>query len=170
MNRSPSNMDRSRPFVWALLFFVSGCQADCVRRCHLDPVEQDLNRWKSQRAKLGPERTKLISRVKEFEDKVFVNQKAALDLLKADLTHRCTRFALKLSEIKVKTRTVGRVHKKELKGFRRLAESYRILQTAFEVEDAKGIRRGLSIRQQALRLIRGAEQGKKKLERQYFRR
>ena len=150
--------------------WMTGCQADCVQRCQLDPVEQDLKRWKAQRASLAKHRRKLMERVREFEGKVFVNQKAALDLLKDDLTSRCEKFVGRLKAVRVKTTTVGRVHRRELKGFSRLAESYRILQQAFEGENPSGIKKGLAIRREALRLIRGAELAGQKLERKYIRR
>ena len=118
-----------------VLSWITGCQADCVQRCHLDPVEQDLKRWKEQRAALAKDRRRLMERVREFEGKVFVNQKAALDLLKDDLTSRCEKFVGRLKAVRVKTTTVGRVHRRELRGFSRLTDSYRILQKAFEGED-----------------------------------
>ena len=152
-----------------LILFSPGCQADCVRRCQLDPVEQDLNRWKSQRAALAEQRRELMQRVREFDDKVFVNQKAALDLLRADLAKRCADFVKRLRAVKVGTAAVHRAHRLELDGFAKLAESYSILQSAFETENASGIRRGLKTRQRALRLIRGAEVARQKLERKYWR-
>lgn len=129
-----------------------------------------MKRLKSQRAALAKQRRELMERVREFEDKVFVNQKAAYDLLRADLARRCTDFAERLKAVKVRTAPVRRAHRLELNGFAKLAQSYSILQTAFETENASGIRRGLRTRQRALRLIRGAEVARQKLERKYWRR
>lgn len=147
-----------------------GCGVDCARKCHLDPVERDVDRWKSQLSALATQRRELMQRVREFEDKVFVNQKAALDLLKADLAERCSKFVRRLAAVEVETVPVRRVHKREVEGFRNLARSYAILQSAFENENAHGIRRGLQIRRDALVKIRGAELARLKLERKYTRR
>lgn len=151
------------------LFCITHCQSDCVRRCGLDPVEVDLKRYKKQRAELSQETNELMSRVDEFEDKVFVNQRAALDLLRADLTERTSVFARKFAGIRVETDVVREVYEKELEGYKNLAKAYRVLQNAFETNDASSIRKGLKLREKGLRLVRGAEMELNKLERKYWR-
>lgn len=146
------------------------CHTDCVSRCGLDPVEVDLKRFKAQRRELRGERRALMQRVDEFEDKVFVNQRAALDLLRADLTERSARFVRAFAGVEIETETVGKVYRKELTGYEKLASAYSTLQTAFETNDASMIRKGLKLREEGLRLIKGANAQRNKLERKYWRR
>lgn len=150
--------------------FAVSCHSDCVSRCGLDPVEVDLKRFKKQRRQINPHRRALMARVKEFEDKVFVNQRAALDLLRADLTDRAASFAKKFAGMEIETQTVGKVYRRELKGYEKLAEAYSILQTAFETNDAALIRKGLRLRKEGLRAIKGAAMARNKLERKYWKR
>ncbi len=151
------------------LFCMAQCQSDCVRRCGLDPVEVDLKRYKKQREELSQETSELMARVDEFEDKVFVNQRAALDLLRADLTERASLFARKFAGISVETDVVREVYEKELEGYKNLAKAYRVLQNAFETNDASSIREGLELREKGLRLVKGSEIELNKLERKYWR-
>lgn len=152
-----------------LVMSLPGCFGRCVQRCQLDPVEQDLNRFKEERAKLSKEHRKLSARIKEFEDKVFVNQPATLDLLKADLTRRCRQFVARLSAIKVKTKTVGKILRTEVQGYQELARAYAMLQDAFEREDNSKIREGLKMRQKAMQLIEKARSHRLELRRKYTR-
>jgi hypothetical protein len=154
---------------WMLLSTAASCRSDCVSRCGLDPVEEDLKRFKAQRRELHAQRGKLMQRVREFEDKVFVNQRAALDLLRTDLTQRAARFVRKFAGVEIETRTVGRVYKKELNGYEKLARAYSVLQTAFETNDAELIRKGLHLRKEGLLMLEGAEEARDRLERKYWR-
>lgn len=162
---------RAHPYFLLFLFFAfsAHCRSDCVRRCGLDPIEVDLNRFKTQKAGISEETKMLKARVDEFEDKVFVNQRAALDLLRVDLVSRSAEYVRKFARMEIKTDVVKEIYEKELNGYKKLAEAYRILQNAFETNDSSLIRKGLSLREKGLHLVRGAEIDLNKLERKYWR-
>ncbi len=150
-----------------LFFFSAHCRSDCVTRCGLDPIEVDLNRFKKQKAEIAQDTRDLMARVEEFEDKVFVNQRAALDLLRVDLVSRSSEYVRKLAGMEIKTDVVKDIFEKELKGYEKLALAYRILENAFENNDAAMIRKGLALREKGLHLVKGAETELNELERKY---
>ena len=147
----------------------SGCRS-CVHRFELDPVEADVRRLEEQRARLAPERRELAERIQEFRDKVYVNQHAALDLLKLDLTERTRRFVARLRKIRVRTRPVRRVWRRELEAYEELAEAFSILQQAFQDEDNDRIRRGLALYERGLKDLESSRLALQRLRRKFSRR
>ena len=149
-----------------LLVNQGGCR-DCVRRFELDPVVSDLKTFEKQRAALAKQRKMLMDRIAEFQDKVYVNQKAAADLLRLDLLARTRRYLAAYRKIKVRTRSVRRVYHKELGALETLEKAYSTLLPALDKHDSPGIRRGLKLDEQAIRQLKAADLALQRLHRKF---
>jgi len=149
---------------------VPACSRGCVRSCDLDPVESDLRHFLKQREDMADQRRGLLARMKEFDDKVFVNQEAAADLLRADLVARADAFAKRYGHMTVKSRSVKRVYRKELAGYRTLARAYHILLDGLSTRNSAKIRKGLRLKDQGTRQMKGAALALQKLERKFRKR
>ena len=156
----------------SVLFLTTApaCSRGCVRSCDLDPVESDLRHFLSQRNDLADKRRALSARMKEFDDKVFVNQEAAADLLRTDLVARTDAFAKRYRQVSVKSRSVTRVYRRELAGYQTLARAYHILLDGLSSRNPAKIRKGLRLKDQGARQIKGAVLALQKLERKFRKR
>ncbi len=150
----------------ASLASLPGCR-DCVRRFELDPVIADLHRFDKQRAALSSQRKILMDRISEFQDKIYVNQKAAADLLRLDLLARTRRYLKAYRKIRVRTRPVRRIYRKELDAIETLEKAYRILLPALDSRDSDQIRVGLRLNDLARRELRAAKLAYQKFHRKF---
>ncbi len=147
----------------------TGCR-DCVRRFELDPVAVDLRQFEKQRGALAHERKMLMERIAEFQDKVYVNQQAAADLLRLDLLERTRRYLHAYRKIQVHSKPVRRIYVRELQAIKTLETAYRTLLPALDKQDAPGIRKGLKLDEQAIRRLRAAKLALQRLHRKFEKR
>jgi hypothetical protein len=138
-----------------------------VRSCQIDKVRNDVLDYRDRCKALAKEEGELKRRIAEFDGKIFTNQKAGVDLLKALLVEATEHYAERFSAITVRSRLIRPHHRQKARALRDLARAYRQLMKAYPREDFPGIRAGLRRREQAMRELAQAELRIHRLIRKY---
>ncbi len=151
------------------LLLVAVCAGSCTRlaRCEMDKVRADVLDYEVQTRPLAAEERRLRGRVAEFEGKVFTNQKAGVDLLRALLARATDDFARKLARVKVRSRLLRPHHRAKVAAYRELARAYRQLMDAYPRADFDAIRQGHRLRERAMRHLEAANLKLSRLIRKY---
>ena len=148
------------------------CAASCAKlaRCQMDKVRADVLHYEEQLKPLKKQERKLRERIDEFEGKIFTNQKAGVDLLKAELVRSTHDFAAKLAAVKVRSHLLRPHHRRKVIAYKRLAQAYEQLMAAYPRADFDAIRKGLKLRDRAMRERAAADLKLARLIRKYKRR
>lgn len=148
------------------------CAASCAKlaRCQMDKVRADVLHYEEQCGPLAKQERELSGRIDELEGKIFTNQKAGVDLLKAVLVRATHAYADKLAAIQVRSDLLRPLHRKKVIAYKRLAQAYEQLMAAYPRADFDAIRRGLKLRERAMRDRAAAELQLARLIRKYKRR
>ena len=149
----------------AAVLLLCGCAS--VRSCQIDKVRDDVLDYRDRCKSLEKEEQELKKRIAEFDGKIFTNQKAGVDLLKALLVQATERYAKRFAAISVRSRLIKPHHQKKARALKDLARAYRLLMKAYPREDFPGIRAGLALRKRAMRQLAQAELQINRLIRKY---
>ena len=154
-----------RGLVLILLLSLGSCAK--LARCEMDKVRADVLDYEKQTKPLRAEERKLKQRIDELEGKIFTNQKAGVDLLRAVLVRATTDFADKLSKIPIRSRLIRPHHDRKVRAYIKLAAAYQKLMHAYPAADFDAIRAGLAERERAMRELAAAELKLRRLLRKY---
>ena len=148
---------------------VGLCGCARIASCEMDRIRADVLRYEQQMKPLRDEERRLGRRIQEFEGKIFTNQKAGVDLLRAVLTPATDDYANKLAALKVHSRLIRPHHLRKVAAYQRLAAAYKKLQAAYPKADFEAIRQGLALRQEAMHELAEVELRLARLIRKYKR-
>lgn len=156
----------------ATLILVSLSLGSCAKlaRCELDKVRADVLDYERQMKPLAKQEKKLKERITEFEGKVFTNQKAGVDLLRAVLVRATLDFARKLATVKVRSHLLRAPHRQKVAAYQELALAYVQLMEAYPKADFAAIRAGLKKRAEAMRKLDAVDLKIARLIRKYKQR
>ena len=141
-----------------------------LARCEMDKVRSDVLDYEAQMKPLSAQERQLRQRIAEFEGKIFTNQKAGVDLLKAVLVRATRDFSQKLATVHVRSRLLRPHHRKKVAAYGELAVAYEQLMKAYPRADFAAIRAGLKERELAMRKLEAAELRLNRMIRKYKRR
>ncbi len=153
--------------VTLLLLSLSVGSCAKLARCELDKVRADVLDYETQNKPLASQERELRKRIVEFEGKIFTNQKAGVDLLKAVLVRATLDYARKLATVQVRSHLILPLHRKKVVAYKELAVAYEQLMRAYPAQDFAAIREGLKKRELAMRKREAAELALNRMIRKY---
>jgi predicted lipid-binding transport protein (Tim44 family) len=153
-----------------VLLSLTACSCTKLARCEMDKVRADVLDYETQTKPLQKEERQLRQRIDEFEGKVFTNQKAGVDLLKAVLVRATLDYTRKLVAVRVRSHLIRPHHQRKVHAYQQLALAYEQLMRAYPQADFAAIRAGLKIREQAMRKLEAVQLKLARLIRKYKRR
>jgi hypothetical protein len=156
-----------RPFPWFLLLLFGSASCAQLTQCEIDRVRAEIKDYDRQMAELRPEEKALRRRIEEFDGKIFTNQKAGVDLLRAVLVQKTRDFAKRLAEVRVKSKLLKPLHRRKVAAYDQLAKAYQLLLEAYPREDFEAIKKGLKQRERAMRALAKANLALARMIRQY---
>lgn len=113
--------------------------------------------YDAQMAPLRKPEASLRRRMQEFDDKIFTNQKAGVDLLRAVLAKQAREFLDGLMKVPVRSHLLRPHHQRKVAAYARLVAAYETLMRAYPKEDFDAVREGLRQREEALRELDAAD-------------
>ena len=145
--------------------------ASCSKlaRCEMDKVRAEVLDYDEQVRELRPLQRRWKRHIEEFEGKIFTNQKAGVDLLRAVLVKETWEMHRQLKAVKVRSRLLRKPHDRRVAAVQSLARAYEGLMKAYPKEDFAAIRKGLKAREEAMRRLARAELAIKRLIQKYRR-
>jgi hypothetical protein len=155
-----------RALLLALLC-VGAASCSRLARCEMDKVRAEVLDYQERMQRLRKKRRRLDKHIAEFEDKVFTNQKAGVDLLRAVLVEEVRDYLAALRRVRVKSHLLRPHHREKIKALQSLAAAYETLMRAYPAEDFDAIRQGLAQRKRAQRRLARAELEIRRLVQKY---
>lgn len=149
---------RPRRVLWLVCALLAGGGCTRLARCELDKVRASVLDYDAQMEPLRAEEAALRLRMTELDDKIFTNQKAGVDLLRAVLTDKVRRFLARLMGVRVRSHLLTPHHDRKVAAYARLLAAYEILLKAYPAEDFDAVRAGLQQKEQATHELEAAEQ------------
>jgi hypothetical protein len=148
---------------------AAGLLAACgpLARCELDQVRADVLDYERRVAVHAAEERALRARIAEFDRKIFTNEKAGVDLLRAELALATGAHARRLGAVKVRSHLLRKAHRQKVQALASLARAYDELLRAYPAADFAAIRAGLATRDQAMREMEAADLALTRLVRKY---
>ncbi len=134
-----------------------GFSCSRLARCEMDKVRARVLDYAEQRHALRAQERRLKRHIAEFDGKIFTNQKAGVDLLRAVLVKEVHAFLAALRKIRVRSKLLRPHHQALITALSHLAKAYELLMRAYPQEDFDAIRRGLAQRKKAMREMERAE-------------
>jgi len=138
-----------------------------LSRCELDEVRANVLDYERRVAVHAAEERALRSRIAEFDRKIFTNEKAGVDLLKAELARATAAHARRLAAVQVRSHLLRPAHRQKVRALEELAAAYEQLLRAYPAADFAAIRSGLAAREQAMREMEAADLALVRLTRKY---
>jgi hypothetical protein len=124
----------------------------------MDKVRAEVLDYDARTSKVRADEARLRERMAELDDKIYTNQKAGVDLLRAVLVEDVRRFLARLVEVRVRSRLLQPHHDKKVSAYGRLLEAYETLLKAYPAEDFDAVRAGLEQKAKAAQELEAADQ------------
>lgn len=148
---------RGRAPLWLAIALAGGGSCARLARCEMDKVRAEVLAYDRQIRDMAPLERRWKRHVAEFDGKIFTNQKAGVDLLRAVLVAETREILAALEAVRVRSRLIRPLHAARVRAVRRLLGAYERLMRAYPAEDFKAIRAGLADRESAWRSLQRAE-------------
>jgi len=158
---------RARGGLYLLCALLVGGGCSRLARCEPDKVRAEVLDYDTQMEPLRKPEASLRRRMAEFDDKIFTNQKAGVDLLRAVLVAQARAFLDRLMKVPVRSHLLRPHHQRKIAAYARLVAAYETLMGAYPKEDFKAVRRGLKQREEALRELDAADLRLRRLLQKY---
>jgi hypothetical protein len=158
---------RSKGALWLLCALLAGGGCSRLARCELDKVRSEVLDYDVQMAPLRTQEAELRRRMVEFDDKIFTNQKAGVDLLRAVLVAQAREFLTRLMAVPVRSHLLRPHHQRKIAAYARVVAAYETLMKAYPREDFDAVRQGLTQREVALRELEAADLRLRRLLQKY---
>jgi hypothetical protein len=138
-----------------------------IHSCEFDKVRAEVLDYEHQMSRLVKEERALKRRMVEFHNKVYTNQKAGVDLLKAVLVRATKHYAQRFAALPVRSRLLKPYHRKKARALKTLAQVYAKLVVAYPKADIPTIRTEEARLEKAMRAMAAAELRLTRLIRRY---
>lgn len=154
-----------------LLWLVCGLATwgGCARlaACEIDKVRAEVLDYKEQMAPLEKEEADLRRRMVEFDDKIYTNEKAGVDLLRALLVEKTRAFVKSLMAVQVKSRLLEPHHRQKIAAYGVLLSAYETLMHGYPKGDFDAVRKALEEREKAVHSLDAADLALRRLMQKY---
>lgn len=148
---------RSRRALWLLCAVLAGGGCSRLARCELDKVRAAVLDYDAQMTPLRDDEARLRRRMDELDDKIFTNQKAGVDLLRAVLVEAARRFVGRLMGVRVRSHLILPHHERKVAAYARLVSAYEALVKAYTAQDFDAVRAGLEEKERATHELEAAD-------------